>query len=227
MQTISSAEIKTQCRQLGADFTGIADAAGFLGTEYTGNRPQEIMPGVQFIIVIGVGIPRGSILPLPKGRAEYTNTLIAGTATLRIIAFRIAQVLERRGYLASIVPTEGSEFGMWYADRETLKADISLKYAAYLAGLGEYGLNQLLITPGFGSRVRMTAVLTDAPLKPDIPERRSLVRCECNTCRQCIQNCPAGALSPDGTIDTHACRDYLFTTLGGLRCGLCIRHCPL
>jgi len=227
MQILTSAGVKTQCLELGADFTGIADATGFLSAEYTGNKPQEIMPGVRSVIVIGVGIPRGCILPLPKGRAEYTNTLMAGTATLRIIAFRIARDLERGGYLASIVPTEGSEFGMWYADRETLKADISLKYAAYLAGLGEYGLNQLLITPGFGPRVRMTAVLTDAPLEPDLPGPGPLVRRECSTCRQCVQNCPAGALFPDGTMDKHACRDYLFTTLGGLRCGLCIQQCPL
>jgi len=227
MDVINAAVVKNQGEQLGADFVGIADAAGFLKAEYTGNRPQEIMPGVRSVIVIGVAIPRGCILPLPNGRAEYTNTLMAGTATLRIIAFRMARDLEERGYLASIVPTEGSEFGMWYADKETLKADISLKYAAFLAGIGTYGLNQLLITPRFGSRVRMTAILTDAPIDPDQPLRDSLIRPECDACRICVRTCPAGALRENGSMDTHACRDYLFTTLGGLRCGLCIRHCPL
>jgi len=45
----------------------------------------------------------------------------------------------------------------------------AIKYAAYLAGLGAYGINQLLITPQFGSRVRMTAILTDAPLESGTP----------------------------------------------------------
>jgi len=227
MKRISAAIIREQGKNLGADFIGIADAAGFLKSEYSGNRPQEIMPEVSSVIVIGVAIPLGCIRPLPKGRAEYTNTLMAGTATLRIIAFRLARDLERCGHLASIVPTEGSEFGIWYTDRETLKADISLKYAAYLAGLGTYGLNQLLITPEFGPRVRMTAVLTDAGLEADQPENGPLVNPGCISCLRCVHACPAGAIFPDGTIDTHACRDYLFTTLGGLRCGLCIRHCPL
>ena len=228
MEKISAAaRVKEQGHLLGADLVGIADAAGFLSTDYTGNRPHDIMPGVSSVIVIGVAIPRGCILPLPKGRAEYTNTLMAGTATLRVIAFRMARDLEQCGYLASIVPTEGSEFGTWYVDRDGLKGDISLKYAAYLAGLGTYGINQLLITSRFGSRVRMTAILTDAPLETDRPEAGALVRAECSTCQKCVQVCPAGALSADGTINTGACRDYLFTTLGGLRCGLCIRHCPL
>jgi epoxyqueuosine reductase QueG len=219
--------IKARGLHLGADFVSIADAAGFLNPDYVGNRPQEIMPGVKSVIIIGVTIPRGCILPLPKGRAEYTNTLMAGTATLRVIAFRIARDIETCGFLASIVPTEGSEFGMWYAEKETLKADISLKYAAYLAGLGTYGINQLLITPDFGSRVRMTAILTDAFLEPGHPSGEHFVHPECAGCHRCVRICPAGALSDDGTINARACSDYLFSTLGGLRCGMCIRECPL
>ncbi|MEN6609694.1 MAG: hypothetical protein ABFC24_02545, partial [Methanoregulaceae archaeon] len=85
--------------------------------------------------------------------------------------FRIARDLEKQGYLASLVPTEGSEFGTWYADRETLKADISLQYAAVLAGLGSYGLSQLFISRRYGPRVRMTSVITDALLEPGKPRR--------------------------------------------------------
>lgn len=152
--TQDTTDLKDQVRRLGADFVGIADAAGFLSPDYTGNKPQDFMPRIRSVIVIGVVIPKGCVQPLPKGRPEYTNTLMAGTATLRVIAFRLARDLEKQGYLAALVPTEGSEFGMWYTDRETLRADISLKYAAWLAGLGSYGLNQLLITretgPGSG-----------------------------------------------------------------------------
>ncbi len=219
--------IKEQVRRLGADFVGIADAAGFLNPGYTGNRPQDFMPGIRSVIVIGVVIPKGCVQPLPKGRPEYTNTLMAGTATLRVIAFRLARDLEKQGFQTALVPTEGSEFGMWYADRETLKADISLKYAAWLAGLGAYGLNQLLITRETGPRIRMTAILTDAPLDADHPTEDTFVRPECAGCQKCVKVCPVGAILADGTIRPQACRDYMFSTLGGLRCGMCIRVCPL
>jgi epoxyqueuosine reductase len=44
-----------------------------------------------------------------------------------------------------------------------------LKDAAVLAGLGVIGRNNLLITPGFGPRVRLRAILIDHPLTPGPP----------------------------------------------------------
>jgi epoxyqueuosine reductase len=218
---------RERARTLGADFVGIADPAGFNNPDYKGNRPQAFAPWIRAIVVLGVIIPKGCVEPLPKGRAEYTNTLMAGTVSLRTLGFTLARELERKGYRAALVPSEGSEFGTWYADRETLKADLSLKYAAWLAGLGEYGLNQLLITHKNGPRIRMTAILTDAPLEPDHPSGQSFVRPECASCQKCVKVCPVKAISADGTIDPTLCRDYMFSTLGGLRCGMCLKVCPL
>ena len=219
--------IKDAAIEMNADFIGIVDPSCFLNPDYLGNRPQEIMPGLGSVIVLGVGIPRGAFEPLPKGRAEYTNTLMAATATLRVIAFQIARMIEKQGYRATIVPPEGSEFGYWYADRETLKASVSIKYAGYCAGLGNFGMNHLLITEGFGPRVRMTALLTDAPLEADENGSMPFIHEHCRSCLKCIDICPVGAISPDGKIDRHKCAEYMFNALGGLRCGLCINVCPL
>lgn len=213
--------------KMNADFIGIADAACFEDPEYTGNKPQDVMAEVQSVIILGVGVPRGAFETLPAGRAEYTNTLMAATATLRIVAFQIAKLIEKEGYKATIVPTEGSEFGYWYADRETLKANLSIKYAAYHAGLGNFGRNHLLITKDFGPRVRMTAILTDAPLEKE--EKGTLlpfINEKCSNCMKCIEVCPAGAISRDGKIDRQKCAQYMFNVLGGLRCGLCVKVCP-
>ncbi|MDN7023780.1 epoxyqueuosine reductase [Methanoculleus sp. FWC-SCC1] len=218
--------LRAAALELGAELFGVADVRHFLSPEYTGNRPQDFMESARSVIVLGVAVPRGSIESLPKGRAEYTNTLMAGTATLRLIAFRLARRIERDGYRATIVPTEGSEFGYWYADRETLMADMSIKYAAYAAGLGSYGANHLLITDEFGTRIRMTAVVTDAPLGDGGDPSRPFLHEDCKECMRCVAACPAGAFTADGTIDRKKCADYMFHTLGGLRCGLCIQACP-
>ena len=173
--TQDTADLKDQARRLGADFVGIADAAGFLSPDYTGNKPQDFMPGIRSVIVIGVVIPKGCVQPLPRGRPEYTNTLMAGTATLRVIAFRLARDLEKQGYLAALVPTEGSEFGMWYADRETLEG-------GYLPEVCRMACRPRFIRPQpaasspaeTGPRIRMTAILTDAPLSADHPAEATL-----------------------------------------------------
>ena len=211
---------------MGADLFGVADVQNFDDPTYAGNDPRGIMEDARAVIVIGVAVPRGSIESLPKGRAEYTNTLMAGTATIRIIAFRLARLIEKEGYKATIVPTEGSEFGYWYANRETLMAGMSIKYAAYCAGLGNYGANHLLITDEFGPRVRMTAILTDAPLKGPEGPRRPLLNEDCKDCMKCVEACPAAAFTADGEIHRQRCAEYMFQALGGLRCGLCIKVCP-
>lgn len=59
--------IKDAAIEMNADFIGIADPSCFLNPDYLGNRPQEIMPGLRSVIVLGVGIPRGAFEPLPKG----------------------------------------------------------------------------------------------------------------------------------------------------------------
>jgi len=218
--------IERQAIDEGADLFGVADASGFLDREYQGKRPQEFMPGIRSVAVIAVVIPNGAIEPLPKGRPEYTNTLLAATVTLRAIGFKLARTIEKAGFQASIVPNEGSEFGYWYADKETLFADLSVKYAAYLAGLGSYGVNSLLLTPQHGPRVRLCAVLTDAPLEatgPMLPFEDA----RCQGCLRCVAVCPVAAISKDGMIDRHKCADYMFARLGGLRCGLCLKACPL
>lgn len=211
---------------MGADIFGVTDVRVFEDPEYTGNSPLDIMEDARSVIVLGVAVPRGSIENLPRGRAEYTNTLMAGTATIRVIAYRLARLIEKEGYKATIVPTEGSEFGYWYADRETLMASMSIKYAAYRAGLGNYGINHLLITDEFGSRVRMTAIVTDAPLKgSDVPPR-PLLNKDCKDCMKCVEACPAAAFTADGEIRRERCAEYMFKELEGLRCGLCIKVCP-
>lgn len=218
-------ELRELSMREGADLFGIADADCFLDRTYLGNRPQDFMPGVRSVVLVAVAIPSGAVDPLPKGRPEYTNTLMSATVALRSMSFRLARHLERKGFKASIVPNEGSEFGYWYADRKTLMADLSVKWAAYHAGLGNYGINHLLITPEFGPRVRLMATLTDAELEHG-RARLPLVNERCQGCGRCLEACPVQALHADGQIHKHKCADYMFSQLGGLRCGLCLRACP-
>ena len=50
--------------------------------------------------------------------------------------------------------------------------------------------NCLLVTPQYGSAVRISSLLTDAPLTCDAPVTRS----QCGACHACVRYCPAHAL---------------------------------
>lgn len=77
--------------------------------------------------------------------------------------------------------------------------DIPLKTAAVICGLGSQGKNTLLISPEFGPRIRLIAVLTDAILDIDSPFEDDL----CGDCDKCIKVCPTKALEPYRLNITH------------------------
>lgn len=65
-----------------------------------------------------------------------------------------------------------------------------LKDSAHLAGLGVIGKNNLLVTPEFGTRVRLRGIFMEAELKSTGPSGFD----PCNGCdRPCHRACPRGA----------------------------------
>ena len=66
---------------------------------------------------------------------------------------------------------------------------------AVAAGLGEFGLNRLLLTPDFGPRQRLVSMITGAPLVPE-PLYAGPKLCLPDVCGQmCLRLCPSGALA--------------------------------
>jgi len=137
------------------------------------------------------------------------------------IGFTLAKFVEKEGYQA--YHQMSSEGG---TDARYLMGLISLKHAAVGAGLGVLGRSSLLITPQFGPRVRLMAIITDVELETDDP----LTLDFCEDCSQsCITQCPANALAVPQTtempynINKFACCQYLGTRP---TCAVCVKVCP-
>jgi len=77
-----------------------------------------------------------------------------------------------------------------------------LKDAAALAGLGVIGKNNLLVTPEFGSHVRLRGISLEAKLEPTGPTGYD----PCNGCdRRCHSSCPRGAFR-SGSYERALCK---------------------
>jgi epoxyqueuosine reductase QueG len=79
--------------------------------------------------------------------------------------------------------------------------EVSLRHAAIAAGLGAFGLHNLVVHPKLGTRVIFAAVLTKLDIASDPPLENN----PCTACRLCIQACPAGALVVEGKTDMLKC----------------------
>jgi epoxyqueuosine reductase QueG len=100
------------------------------------------------------------------------------------------------------MPSTGpTEMGL---ETRGLVADFSYRHAAVAAGLGELGWNQLVITPQFGPRVWLMAVITNADLAPD-PLYDGPKLCLEDECNLCIDNCPQSALTAGAPTDKPKC----------------------
>ncbi len=96
-------------------------------------------------------------------------------------------------------------------DQGMLRSNWSERHAAYVAGLGTFGLNRGLITAK-GMAGRFGSIITEADLTPlprnyDYPFQYCLWFSE-GRCGSCIKRCPSGAISERG-MDKNICYQYL------------------
>ncbi len=128
---------------------------------------------------------------------------------LEFIAQVIGQRLMQHGFEAMIFPTTGlhpkvgdlSDIEIWegppsaqaegFSPFRYTYGPFSHRHAATRAGLGEFGYNNVVLTPEFGPRQRFNSILTDAPLVPDpLIEEPICLRDDCNLCQAaCIMAC--------------------------------------
>jgi epoxyqueuosine reductase len=195
--------------------------------------PEDVRQGYPVGVSIAVALDRAIIReiasgPTPAYHEEYKRV----NALLDELSAAAAAMLTARGFrAAALKATVGSDFNL-----AGLAMRLPHKTVATRAGLGWIGKTALLITEAYGSAVRLTSVLTDAPLPPGKPAEES----RCGECDLCVRDCPAHAarnrLWRAGTpreeiYDAFACRvkaRELSAKVGVNEsiCGICIRACP-
>ena len=117
--------------------------------------------------------------------------------------------------------------GDYPVDTRLIESAFSYKYTAAATGLGIIGWHGLLITPEYGSRLRLSCLITNAPLQPTASSEQEHPCPKCGGA--CIKICPAKAIKmpeegEECNNDKYACFAYCSASEG---CGECMKVCPV
>jgi len=220
---LSAEKIKSIAIGLGADQCGIAGTDRFHGAP-DGFRPTDIWIQCRSVIVFLKHMPYEV---LHAGNpVVYTHTANILYDALDEIGINLCFELEKYGIRAIPVPTD-VPYLAWDAENMHGKGILSMRHAAYNAGLGILGRNTLLINRDLGNMVYIGAILVGATIDADPIVTDLTCAADCNIC---IEACPVKAL--DGvTVNQQRCRK--FSTLEHPRgwdiytCSKCRQACPL
>jgi epoxyqueuosine reductase QueG len=213
--------IREAALHAGADLVGFAPIARFDHAPPE-NHPRTIFPQTRTAIAVAVRQPRGALKAVEEGcywqayncdAYWYLNEVQAPKMLREIVL-----ALESHGYTS--VPVHNPfrpHVGRQIREDAPGGPDgmLSLRVMGVAAGLGELGLSKVFLTPQFGPRQRVYAVLTDAELEPT-PMFTGKV---CDECGSCARECEACAIATSrevrftidgveyghGRLDTKAC----------------------
>jgi epoxyqueuosine reductase QueG len=195
--------------------------------------PPNVRNGLPIGISVAVAYPKEVIrgiedLPTAAYYAWYNKL----NEQLDAIVTRGAACLQAQGY-AAIAQTR-THVGAGETEYNTA---LPHKTVATRAGIGWIGKSALLVTERYGSMVRLSSILTNAPLPCAAPINES----KCGLCAICTTACPAGAIS--GKLwQLGMAREEFFDAVkccktakerakrgfggGATICGKCIAVCP-
>lgn len=190
-------KIRKYIIDLGVDDVGFAKVEDYNSPKSYGIK--TFLPGAKTII---------SLVYQELDTCESPSVTIAMNGRLdmnyfqRSCSYQINRFLKRE-FQAKVVDMPYSSPMELHKDRMAL-ADFSQRHAAVAAGLGTIGRHNLVIHPRFGTRIGLTALITNLELEPDAKIEQDL----CIHCDLCVRNCPADALDETEKTDVGKCIKY-------------------
>jgi len=204
------ASLKEICVNNSIPLVGVAPVERFENAP-RGHHPRDFLSTARSVVVIGMPIMKGicDYFDMLKGsqfipeniRKEYLQGYFyqrSGYETindhLSNVALRMSFELEENGFRTLyFYPSYGQLFKNIRNMLPELAGIFSMRHAAVRAGLGEFGLINLVLNPIYGPRVRYNALITEAELPPSSLLNKKV--CLGSSCKQCIKLCGTGAIS--------------------------------
>lgn len=167
--------------------------------------PQDLLPGAKTVIAFFVPFT----LELSETNRHHQKLsrewAVAYVETNDLIG-QIGEALKKAlvpwGVACTVIPATHNY------DRDILMARWSHRHVAHIAGLGTFGMNNMLITK-LGCAGRYGSLVIDHTIEPTVgPTQEYCYYKKDGSCGDCFTLCPIGALTPEG-FDRHSCQAYL------------------
>jgi|TARA_B100002003_G_scaffold18254_1_gene15081 epoxyqueuosine reductase QueG len=233
-------EVEEYARSLGAEIYGVASADKYEELFPKKPSPSKFVEGAKSVIIVGMPFSREIIDTVakpwlaeihrkgadmaaldsqtvqrpPAGAERYylgpENAMLSHEVAL--IAYKVALKLRRDGHKAFYLPNVQTE-------PRFKTAPFYFMPAMYVAGMGQLGMNCAIITPEYGPRIRVTAIITDLELPAGEPMAEKLYP-GCKTCLECVRRCPSKAIDGRYWKNVFKCSNYGCSST-------CLSVCPV
>jgi len=148
------------------------------------DTPEPVVTDEELVIpescrwVVALAVRQDWTAVMGAPNALSSAAVALGYSTMPVVAGSLAEFIRALGYNA--IPC---------GNDTALSVPIAID-----AGLGEFGRHARLITPRYGSNVRLAKVICDLPMSVDRPIDFGVVEF-CMVCKKCALHCPSGAIS--------------------------------
>lgn len=190
---VTKADLKAWALEVGLELIGITSAGLLEEVLPAEHRPSRYTDRLGTVVATGKRLHAGIALAKDRG----LQRLAAGNIGDRLdyATARLGYRIEEADYLAVLIPHLLID---WDCQDATINApagqgSLWARTAAVAAGLGTWGLNEMVLTRPFGPRVAFSSLLTDLPLEPDPPLDEELCL-GLHACGRCAAVCPANAI---------------------------------
>lgn len=191
--------------------------------------PQDFLDDAKTVISYFVPFDESIVNSNIEGKyssEEWARAYLETNQLISDLNSYIKKELDSLAYDSSIIPATHN------FDEDSLLSDWSHRHVAYIAGLGTFGLNNMLITDK-GCCGRVGNIVTNLKIEPS--NRGVKEHCLYKSkgiCKKCVENCVNDALKVD-SFDRHKCyeillyNDKLHSELGLTdACGKCCVNLP-
>lgn len=191
--------------------------------------PKDLLKNAGTVVSFFLPFPKSVTSTNIKERLsspEWAASYIETNELIKQLSLHLAEVFAAADEEVVSIPATHN----WI--KEKLISNWSHRHVAFIAGLGQFGLNNMLITDK-GCCGRIGSLITSAVIEPDTrPEIEACLYKYDDSCKKCVRKCVNEALFED-SFDRFKCYDQLLENVEEHKsvgyadvCGKCLAAVP-